>query len=522
MKPSWPILVGTHLLALGLAWFVSRNLSDASARTPENDTSLQNQPRRSKAADRASRDPGDGPQLLAAFRADERLLLSPSKALYEDLKSSLPEADNLQAALEEALRAFYEPTDEDKKKDPDRLRVEMEVRALHWLRQDPDAAMAFLKTRPNASRLILNLNDRVIPDVIAAKGAMQSFQFSKSSPYFTDPLLRTALDEIKAGGGVDLLGKFRAEMARAYSEEAYRSFEIPPRSQPYQDGNNDFLFQAGGSIPFAEKDRLLALATGLDSKDRGRILAGFVRSDPQAAEWMTALIKNGQVDTSLANQMKGPLGNAVLKAPDMDIDDRIAARRLTDGNAGKSRQDLLDSLMRRDVAELLDNGRDWRYEFRHGNATAEEILETVNKGLPSAPPEGRQEIIAAVFNQLVEENPGRAQSLLDMLPEEKRRAIQFNNTWNNFGNVDPDTFLDSMSHLPEPVTDQEKDFRTKGWNWKARGFLTRYGDDYVEWVKQMPEGIDRNTAMGSLIWATREQNPERAKELERQLYPEKK
>ena len=51
--------------------------------------------------------------------------------------------------------------------------------------------------------------------------------------------------------------------------------------------------------------------------------------------------------------------------------------------------------------------------------------------------------------------------------------------------------------------------------------LARYGDDYVEWVKEMPEGLDKETAMNSLIWATREQNPEEARKLNDALYPPK-
>ena len=37
----------------------------------------------------------------------------------------------------------------------------------------------------------------------------------------------------------------------------------------------------------------------------------------------------------------------------------------------------------------------------------------------------------------------------------------------------------------------------------------------------MPEGLDKETAMNSLIWATREQNPEEARKLSETLYPPK-
>ncbi len=174
-----------------------------------------------------------------------------------------------------------------------------------------------------------------------------------------------------------------------------------------------------------------------------------------------------------------------------------------------------------DLRRFLTNGRDWRYEFHHGVSSLDDVVKAVNEGLPGVPDEARDGLNIALFRHLVEENSQKAMALLDSLPEEKRRAALFDSTWTCFVNNNPDDFLRHLSSLPEPETAKEKDERTKGWNWKARGCLDRYGDDYVEWVQQMPPGLDRDTAMNSLIWATREQNPKEARKLDEKFNAKK-
>jgi len=514
MKPKLPLLVGTHLLALGIAWSVARNVSTADA---GGNDAAEAAPSRSKSAAR-DRDPaggGDGAQLLSTFMQQEAAPAARGKdPVYEKLKTSLPEADDLKAAVVEAIRLLSEDGSEGNQR-----MAEMEVRALHWLRRDPSAALEFFKANRQGPFLRARLSENVLPDVFAELGVMKCIGWATEESGNLEPLLGAATLEIKTGG-IALLEKLMAALQVSDPEGNYREMEVPENGPAGARGEvGDFLFVAGGSIPFADKDKLLAYASGLDIHDRVRLMDGFVRSSPQAAAWMMDLIKNGQVDEALAEQMKGPLGNAVLGATELDMEQRIAARRGTENNGNKPREEILRELILGDVNQVLATGRDWRYEFRNGTATAEEILAAVRGALPSIPADGGEDLIASVYHQLTEENPGRAQVLLDLLPEDKRRARQFRDTWQNYGGIDPDVFLDSMKYLPEPVTAVEKDERTKGWNWKARGFLDRFGDDYVEWVKRMPAGIDKDTAMNSLVWATRERNPAEADKLSKQLYP---
>jgi hypothetical protein len=190
-------------------------------------------------------------------------------------------------------------------------------------------------------------------------------------------------------------------------------------------------------------------------------------------------------------------------------------------NADRPPQDVMNDFVYGELNRFFNEGRDWRFEFRHGKATLDEVVAAVRAGMPEIPPEGEEKLTVSLFRQLVEEDREKAMPLLDSLPDDKKREALFHSTWLSQVNIKPDDFLAFCRSLPEPVADWEKDLRTKGWNWKARGFLMRYGDDYVEWVKGMPEGLDKETAMNSLIWATREQNPEEARKLSEALYPPK-
>ena len=82
------------------------------------------------------------------------------------------------------------------------------------------------------------------------------------------------------------------------------------------------------------------------------------------------------------------MGNEVLNKPDMEMDARVEARRATKGNENKDRQSIINEIVGGDVKQLLLNGRDWRYEFRKGVSSLEDVLTAVREGLPKVPAEG--------------------------------------------------------------------------------------------------------------------------------------
>lgn len=509
MSSRTRILLATHLVALATAYGV------AKSSIPKNSSSeSSNAPQRSKSIFRQRQvtGPGDGPLLLAGFLKEIR----ETRSKYQQLKTTLPVAEDLKSATIAAIAAFEEGNQREDLTEEERASrlAEADVRVLHWMRKDPGDAVDFLAKDPRYenSWLIYSLKKDVFSDVVKENGLMRSLPWLIRNDFTLSFLSEATLDEMKAGGGLALFTKMADALAGTAREAACRHAFLDDPA---------FISKVGGATPFSDRARLLELARQQpDDECRTALLAGFGRSNEQAAGWLLDLVAKGELTADLADQVKGNLGDAVLSIPSMDLDKRVEARRATKGNETKSRQSIVNELVGGDVTNLLEKGRDWRYEFRHGAASLEDIESAVHAEV-NIPAEAEDAVRVTLYRHLSEEDPEKALAVLDGVPEERKRAALFAFTWENQGNVEPDIFLRFLADVPEPVTAQEKDYRTKGWNWKARGFLERYGDDYVDWVKQMPPGIDKDTAMNSLIWATREQNPAKARELNDQLFPKK-
>lgn len=503
------MLLATHLLALGAAYGVGKNLNSTGSSPEAVVARLQS---KSTSRQRQTTNSGDGPVLLAGFLKEMR----DTKSKYEEMKATLPVAEDLKGASVTAISALEEGTRLGNFTEEDwasRI-AEVEVRVLHWMRKNPEEAMDFLKNDPACGelRLIGTLTEHVFKDLVKESGVLRSMAWLTKEKTTLSVLCYGTLEEMKEGGGLALYLKMEDALAGNALEEVCRNNFLT---------RTEFISSVGRATPFSDRVKLLEMAKRQpDDVRKTALLAGFGRSSGEAADWLLDLVAKGELAGDLANQLKGNLGDAVLAIPFMDLDKRVQARRATKGNETKARQSIVDELVGGDVSNLLEQGRDWRYEFRHGTASLDDIESAIRSGV-KIPPEAEESVRVTLYRHLSEENPAKALPILDGVSEERRRAALFEFTWVNQGNVEPDTFLRFLADVPEPVTAQEKDYRTKGWNWKARGFLYRYGDDYVDWVKQMPPGIDKDTAMNSLVWATREQNPAKARELSDQLFPKK-
>ncbi|MES2661083.1 MAG: hypothetical protein V4689_20845 [Verrucomicrobiota bacterium] len=508
MTRASQILLATHLLALAGAYGFTK-IRIPSDTSPETKAT----PVRSKSSSRER--PliaGDGPLLMAGFLKEQK----EGKSKYEELKATLRVAEDLKGACVAAIAGLSGGEGHpDRTPDEWAARIaEFEVRVLHWMKQNPEEAMDFLGTDPACaeSELLHVLQEHVFIEVAKDNGVLRSMPWLTKHHATLSILASVTVDEMKAGGGLALFTRIEEALVGSAREKACRDLFL---DQP------GYLSSVGEATPFGDREKLLELAGKQpDAARKCALLAGFGRSSERAATWLLEWVGRGDLEGDLANQIKGNLGDAVLAIPSMDLEKRVEARRATEGNEVKPRESIINELVGGDVTNLLEKGRDWRYEFRHGRASLDDIQSAVRGEVP-IPPEAEEAVLVTLYRHLSEEDPARALPLLEGVSEERRRAALFEFTWTNHGDVEPDTFLRFLADVPEPVTAQEIDFRTKGWNWKARGFLARYGDDYVEWVQQMPPGIDKDTAMNSLVWATREQNPAKARELNDRLYSKK-
>lgn len=501
-----PLIIATHLLVLGLAFGIARNVK------PVMETVDREIPSRTRSSNRSlEASSSDGPELLAEFRKE----ISVNKSRYKELKKVLPPSVDPKGA---ALMAIEEWKKDSSEQDRIEVFAMMQVRFLQWLRAYPHEAMDYLVVptggegaiRQAELNAVLGLN--VLPDAVREKGLLNSLDWLTLHPAGMTPFWTVLIEEMSQGGGLALF--LRVETALGETSKRWMEIGIATPS-------DELIRKAGASVRFGEKEKLLEYVKLQDNQARGAsLLLGFVSSSEAAAEWAMELLERGELPKTIASRIKGGIGNGVLKLPGLDIEERIAARRFTPGNERKSRDAILSELVSNDVNRLLNEGRDWRFEFRHGKASLDEILSNVN-GTLSLNEEARTVAHIALYRTLSEENPVKAQALLDILPEDRRREVMFSNTWQSYGNIDPGDFLAYLKQLPEPVTESEKQDRMKGWDWKVRGFLQRYGDDYIEWVAALPPNPDKYAAINSVIWATREQNPVKAAELNQRFYPKK-
>lgn len=498
------ILGASHLVVFSGAMILARS------RQPVEGSAGAGSPVTTKSPNRAARqDRGDGMELLEAFRTRR----SESEIAYEEAKRNLkPSSDPEQAAMAafDALKA--------ETADAGRLKAEAELKAtmLRWFLDDPEGLSAkvssWMTSDEGEMTILITTFLDLVPEVIRQKGSMACAAWASVNSSFAAKFWEIVATEVKSGAGLAHYLKVRAECAKAAEVAGHiKPIEIP----------NAVLRLLGSGFRYEERQRVLEHVLDDPASAQSRdLLLGFAGSGEAAATWLYDLLDRGELPEALSKNLRGGMGNDVLMQPQMDIEKRIAARRFTPGNERKTRDAIVGELVSNDIHRLLNEGRDWRFEFRHGKASLEEIVSAVD-GQLRIPAEGLVDSRIALYRTLSEENPAKALPLLDALPEEKRREVMFRNTWESYGSIHPDEFLRFLQQLPAPTTAKEKEDRMKGWEWKARWHLQRYGDDYVEWVAALPEGPDRYAAINSVIWATRERNGAKAEELNQRFYPKK-
>lgn len=510
------ILLVTHLLALTLGYGVVRKAA-ADAGTKQGGG-----PEYTKLAARDPQSPsGDGDELLADFVAAR----SGKHSKFQELKATLPVPKDLRGAAVSAVQGLgggswrVGLTDDEQEA---RL-AEVEVRVWQWMKENPVEAVGFVMNDAacEAAGLPALLDKPVFREIAAENGVLKSVGWLVKSEVTFGTLCELTLDEMRAGGGFALFEKVDGAIFRSPSRSEFRTFRAQPlvSDNPVYDGGH-YLRLVGGGTRFEEREKLLERVKRMRADgDKVELLAGFAASGGPAAGWVLGLVKGGALKGIVADESLPDLGRVVLGVAALDVDSRLEILRADPDSEGKSRQELVNGLVAADVRRLLENGRDWRFEFRNGTASLDAVVAAVRAGLPALPEVGDEPLRVTLYRQLAEENPKKALPLLGGLAAARRREVLLDSTWMSHGNVSPDDFLRFLADVPDAQTPEEQASKLKGWNIKARTNLWRYGDDYVAWVKKMPPGIHKEAAINSVIRATSEQNPAQARALSEQFYP---
>lgn len=517
MTRTTQILLVTHLFALTLGYGVVRRAvayADAKNGGPPEFTKL------------AVRDPqaptGDGDELLADF-LEER---AGKHSKFQELKATLPVAKDLRGATVSAIQGLGGGNWRDGlTEDEQEARLaEVEVRVWQWMKVNPVEAVGFVLNDEacEAAGLPALLDKPVFKEIAAENGVLRSVGWLVKSEASFGTLCELTLDEMRAGGGFALFEKVDGAIFRSPNRSEFRAFRAQSlvSDNPAYDGE-PYLRLVGGAVRFEEKEKLLERVKRMRAdRDKVELLSGFAASGGPAAEWLLGMLKRRELKGMVAEDLLPELDRVILEVAALGIEPRLEILMAAPDSDGKSKQELVNELVVADVRRLLATGRDWRHEFRYGTVSLDEVLAAVHAGLPNMPEAGEEAMRVTLYRELAEENPKNALPLLDVFPPEKRRQVLLDSTWLSHVNVSPDEFLRFLADVPDAQTPEEQESKLKGWNSKARGYLWRYGDDYVEWVKQMPPGIHKEAAMNSVLWATSEQNPAQARLLSEQFYPQ--
>ncbi len=168
-----------------------------------------------------------------------------------------------------------------------------------------------------------------------------------------------------------------------------------------------------------------------------------------------------------------------------------------------------------DINELMKNGTDYRFAFRHGTMSAEEVLAAVKREFPELAAASDFETRVRVFNELAAEDPAAAAVLLEGLSKEERALAVLHQARWTFRDIAPDAFLGMIGLAADFDSPQATADRLDAWrNFNSHAY-PRYGDDYLDWVRALPPGPDRTAARAALAdQLSRSNEPELAQEFQ--------
>lgn len=465
-----------------------------------------------------------GQRLLKEFLGSRQKAEPDYDSKYRKLVEALPVAADPKAAAIEEIEKLNasQSVDPTEQQEWDELAM-TEVRLLHWMRQDPLAAMKFISEDDlcHGPGIPYRLDRHVYKDLIKERGLAACLPWVVKTTTINRTLTDALAAEVKGGGGVATLESIHSKMMSTSEGVAYFD-KLTDMARGWKDGATGPLRLAASSLPFSERDALLAMVNKQEKEAHQiDLLRGFARSSPEAASWLLDKIRQGELRGTLAERTRQDAIASVQQGTQADLGLRVDAMVSAPGRAAASRESLATELIEQDVSNLLKEGRDWRYEFRHGAVSGEEVLASMREGLPGAAQASDASLRKALFRSLVEENPEQARTLLAKLPAEESREVEYKVLQGGFAKSSPDIFSTYLAALPAAESAKEKDLRREALLAKSTAYAERFGDNYEQAVKSMPTGPDRNAAVEGVVQQSRKSNPQRASEVADRLSTQK-
>ena len=241
------------------------------------------------------------------------------------------------------------------------------------------------------------------------------------------------------------------------------------------------------------KEDLLKIAI---EENAPSILATFPRIHPESADWFTSLA----TDTSLPEEFRiafladPKVLQFLSENPATPLEQRLQYTNIPDPQIVK------DRLLHGDVTRLMSSPQDLRFAFRRGEMTAEEVYQAIADGTPELAEALPAQLRSLVFQNLAEEDPAKAMTLLKELPESEQHQTMLKATRTFFNDVEPDHFLAALQQVPSDTPDLWEQ-RLDAWNIRSFTNSNRLNEDFLTWIRELPPGLDREMALYSLARA---------------------
>jgi hypothetical protein len=499
------VLLSTHLAAFAGGWLVWTNMP---ARRHVDETVAGDNPRRGSSMQerRRLRDeagPGGEQVLKRLFGAGEFTLYAENedwsksrRGHYEKLfarAGELPPAEDRAGAATLAIEAFAKTIAADDKTGDS---SEMTSRLVHWMQSDPDAAIAYLGTITD-SRLRKHVTyflGQAAMAITTRTGLVEATKWFKTND---------------GDGGFN--NQLKSQLVRELGANADLN-EIAAVRQRWE-GSGDLAIDAQSlatSWPVGKADDFLVLAQQEESPD---VLSVFAMNHGEAgAKWFEDLLDSGTLPAETQDKITRSriYAEFMKKSPSVELEKRLSV--LAAFNPDSSSDVLLSVITNSDIAKVLKNGRDYRFAFRNGTMTAEEVVSAISNELPQLAARSPENIRTVLFGELAEEDGPRAMSLLGNLPDGQRWDAAMQPVVSMFHGVNPQQFYDYIQHIPVDASAQSMDERINAWKKLGKENHNRLGESYVNWVRQLPEGSDKDMAALSIVESANMKNQKLADE----------
>jgi len=412
--------------------------------------------------------------------------------LFAEASKVTPAADRA-AAAQDAIDAFAKTVAVDGKFGD---WSEMTSRLVHWMQSDPDAAIVHLgsitdeRVRNHVTYFLTQAAMAVTTETGLAEAAKWFKGDARDRP-FSHQLRSQFARELGAKADLNEI----AAINQQFDEEgAYRILpKLLATSWPIE--------KAGDFMILAEQDK---------SPD---VLTDFaMKHGEEGAKWFEDLLASGTLppEKQEAIVTNKAYGDFMWRNPSVDLERRLEV--LASFNPNASPEQLLSQITHRDIGLLLKNGPDYRFAFRNGSMTAEEVVSAVSASLPQVAARSAETIRARLFGELAEEDGPKALSLLGNLPEEEKWKAAMQPVTDMFHQVNPQQLYDYLQHIPIDASAQSIDERAKAWTKLGKENYNRLGDGYVDWVRGLPEGPDKDMAALSIVESANLKNQKLADE----------